>query len=169
MAACLALQWCAESSGAEISAASPGYQRETFFVNSSPTVSSLHSWLTARCVPLPCLHAASKALVFSNPASFYCTFLHRLVLSHHRPLKLPLEINANATWFKYKPQYLEFLLNAKKKKNLICNLVVQVCNCQVDKVKEKASVFLLTNHIVSASFFLIHQYNVWIIWEFQNF
>lgn len=81
VAACLALQWCAESSGAEISAASPGYQRETFFVNSSPTVSSLHSWLTARCVPLPCLHAASKALVFSNPASFYCTFLHRLVLS----------------------------------------------------------------------------------------
>lgn len=37
-----------------------GYQRETSFVNSSPTVSRLHSWLTARCVPLPCLHAAPK-------------------------------------------------------------------------------------------------------------
>lgn len=31
MARCLALQWCAESSRAEISAASPGYQRETSF------------------------------------------------------------------------------------------------------------------------------------------
>lgn len=71
VAQCLALQWCAESSGAEISAASPGYQRETSFVNSSPTVSRLHSWLTALCVPLPCLHAASKALVFP-PASFPC-------------------------------------------------------------------------------------------------
>lgn len=65
MARCLALQWCAESSRAEISAASPGYQRETSFVNSSPTVSRLHSWLTALCVPLPCLHTASKALILS--------------------------------------------------------------------------------------------------------
>ena len=64
---CLALQWCAESCGAEISAASPGYQRETSFVNSSPTVSRLHSWLTALCVPLPCLHTASKALLSSLP------------------------------------------------------------------------------------------------------
>lgn len=61
VAQCLALQWCAESGGAEISAESPGYQRETSFENSSPTVSSLHSWLTARCVPLPCLHAGPKS------------------------------------------------------------------------------------------------------------
>lgn len=63
MARCLALQWYAKSSRAEISAASPGYQRETSFVNSSPTVSRLHSWLTALRVPLPCLRTASKALV----------------------------------------------------------------------------------------------------------
>lgn len=71
MAQCLALQWCAESSRAEISAASPGYQRETSFVNSSPTVSRLHSWLTALCLLLPSLHAVSKALVLP-PASFPC-------------------------------------------------------------------------------------------------
>lgn len=72
VARCLALQWCAESSGAEISAATRRYQRETSFVNSSPTVSRLHSWLTALCVTLPCLHAVSKALVLpsaSVPAS----------------------------------------------------------------------------------------------------
>lgn len=63
VARCLALQWCAESSGAEISAATRRYQRETSFVNSSPTVSRLHSWLTALCVMLPCLHAVSKAPV----------------------------------------------------------------------------------------------------------
>lgn len=47
VALCLALQWSTESREAEISAASPGYQRETSFVNSSPTVSRLYSWLAA--------------------------------------------------------------------------------------------------------------------------
>lgn len=47
MARCLALQWSAESREAEISAASLGYQRETSFVNSSPTVSRLYNWLAA--------------------------------------------------------------------------------------------------------------------------
>lgn len=47
MARCLALQWSAKSREAEISAASPGYQRETSFVNLPPTVSRLYSWLAA--------------------------------------------------------------------------------------------------------------------------
>lgn len=68
MARCLALQWCAESSGAEIRVATQRYQRQTSFVNSSPTVSGLHSWLTALCVTLPCLHAVSKAPVLPHAA-----------------------------------------------------------------------------------------------------
>lgn len=38
------------------------------FVNSSPTVSRLHSWLTALRVPLPCLRTASKAPRIAPPA-----------------------------------------------------------------------------------------------------
>lgn len=94
MARCLALQWCAESSGAEISAATRRYQRETSFVNSSPTVSRLHSWLTALCVTLPCLHAVSKVPIFprasvpvrlpSPCSSSALITAHRGSLSHQR-------------------------------------------------------------------------------------
>lgn len=62
---CLTLQWCAESREAEITAVLPGYQRDTSFVNSSPTVSRLHSWLATLGVPVPCLLSASEALIIS--------------------------------------------------------------------------------------------------------
>lgn len=100
MARCLALQWCAESSGAEISAATQRYQRETSFINSSPTVSGLHSWLTALCVTLSCLHAASKAPVLPRapvparpPSACSSSALitaHHGSLSHQRHMRADL-------------------------------------------------------------------------------
>lgn len=76
MAQCLALQWCTKSREAEISAALLGYQRDTSFVNSSPTVSRLHSWLATLGVPLPCLLSASEALIISLPPLNHHSFKH---------------------------------------------------------------------------------------------
>lgn len=100
VARCLALQWCAESSGAEISAATQRYQRETSFVKSSPTVSGLHSWLTALCVTLSCLHAVSKAPILPRasvpvrpPSACSSSALitaHHGSLSHQRHMRADL-------------------------------------------------------------------------------
>lgn len=96
VARCLALQWCAESSGAEISAATLEYQRETSFVNSSPAVSRLHSWLTALCVTLPCLHAPvlpHASVPVSPPSPHSSSALitaRRGSLSHQRYIRADL-------------------------------------------------------------------------------
>lgn len=70
MARCLALQWCAESSRAEISAASPGYQRETSF-----------------CKFIS--HCEQASQLVNGAARTTALFTHSLQSAAHRPPPLP--------------------------------------------------------------------------------